>query len=184
MSEQSQPNPNVSLLARQLQRADISELHVQPAVIRSADQSFSPIRNLPKQQAIVLFTPAIPSSTNYDPFEPLGRAILSHHPKVRHVPYSLKDGYTYVHEAHIMDANVGAIVVVVVAGDKLEEQSEFASAVIQKIKQTSGMMPVVNVWIGKGGGSLGYDSVVRCSSYDSSQLRDTASLIFETTESN
>jgi hypothetical protein len=179
MREQSQANPTVSLLARQLQRTEIVDLPVKPAVIRSTDQSLLTLSTLPKHKAIVLFTPAIPSSTNFDPFEPLGRAIHSHHQKVRHVPYSLKDGYTYVHEAHLEDGGVGAVVVVIVNGKKVAEQIHFADSVLQKTRHMAEDMPAVKIWVGKGSFRMnGYNYAICCTSHDPDQLRNTATLMF------
>jgi hypothetical protein len=184
MSQTGQSKPNINLLARQLRKVDLVDKHVQPAVIRATDQSFSGIQNLSKQQAIVLFTPATPSNTNYDPYEPLGRAIHSHNRKVRHVPYSLKDGFTYVHEAHLADASVGAVVVVAVGGEHAKEQNKFAHSVLQRTNRMGGdALPAVKILIGKMPrkglvGADGWDSAIRCVAHDPDQLKDTAALIF------
>jgi len=192
MSDQSRSPPNINLVTSKLRNVEIAGEHTEPAIIQCKDQSLSAIRSLPKEQAIVLFTPAvfsniptIPPHINLDPLEPLGRAIHSYHRKVRHVPYALKDGFTYVHEAHLADASVGAVVVVAIGGENLEAQNSFADYVLQKSNRHDGRaLPAVKIWIGsprRSGekGSSGWDSAVRCCCFDKEELKGAAALIFK-----
>src|SRR4051812_22451231 len=64
-----------------------------------------PLSNLLKEDDILLLltpgvAPSLPSARSglpglpMDPFEPLGRALARHHPKIRHVPYLPRNGIT------------------------------------------------------------------------------------------
>jgi len=100
------------------------------------------------------------------------------------VPYALEDGFTYVHEAHLADISVGAAIVVTVDGGNADAQSEFADCVLKRSNRGNGRaLPAVKIWMGKVsrrglGGADGWDSAVRCSSFDLEQLENTATLIF------
>jgi len=62
-----------------------------------------PLRKiLSEDDVIVLLTPVVVphdrlADNDKDPFEPLGRAIASRHPLVRHVPYTKRGGITSIH---------------------------------------------------------------------------------------
>jgi len=153
------------------------EIYKEPAILSSANISFTCFQQLDDELALVLFTPAIPSSIDEDPFEPFGRAIQANHPHVRHVPYSPSDGFTYVHEAHLRRVDVVAAVVVVVGNETVEEQMKFA----QKAKNVlDGEMPAVLIWIGHGlnGADLGFELVLQCMDVTRTLLIGVARSIF------
>ncbi|KAL2268655.1 hypothetical protein VTJ83DRAFT_3501 [Remersonia thermophila] len=97
----------------------------QPAVTLIQDaQSLMPLSShLKDEDAILLLTPALvphvsplnqdPHAPTSDPFEPLGRALAKHHPRVRHVPYVPRNGITETHVVHI---RLAAAVVFVISG--------------------------------------------------------------------
>lgn len=70
---------------------------------------------------ILLLTPGIvpevsplnrnPNEPTRDPFEPLGRALARHHPRVHHVPYMPRNGITDTHLVHIALATVVIFVI-------------------------------------------------------------------------
>jgi hypothetical protein len=99
--------------------------------IQSSSSSLRTLSNLPTDQLVILFTPAIPLNNDdsqtqaarhvgagagaggggyQDPFEYLGRALSKRHARVRHVPFVAKVGLTDLHAAWMRKA--GAIVVV------------------------------------------------------------------------
>ena len=100
------------------------------------------------------------------------------------MPYALEAGFTYVHEAHLADPSIGAVIVVTVDGGSADAQSGFADCVLKRSNRGGGRaLPAVKIWMGKVsrrrlGGADGWDSAVRCSNFDSEQLEDTAALIF------
>lgn len=151
MEEKRRMVPSVELLTRQV---GTMSLEGKSGIDADSDQIFATVRNLPEEQAILFFTPAIASKTNSDPFEPLGRAIHSFHGKVRHVPYSLVDGFTYVHEAHLAHSSVGAVFVVILSGEEYEErwldqQKKFSDSVLKRTNRPDGTtLPAVRIRIG------------------------------------
>lgn len=163
---------SVETLTQELDLFVLGNSSGEPAIEEaSEEQCFMTIQNLFKEQAVLLFTPAISSRTDIDPFEALGRAIHSHHRKVRHVPYSLKDGFTYVHEAHLADPSVGAVLLVVLHGDVnqtewLQQQKKFSSLVLEGTNRPEGTtLPAVRLRISKRqecSGNEGWDSEIWC----------------------
>jgi hypothetical protein len=174
MSDQRKSKP-VSLLTALLQAAWLSKIYHPPAILSSVDSSFPEIQTLSLQFAITLFTPAIHSDVNQDPFDPLGRALQANHQRLRHVPYALNDGYTYVHETHLDAPDLGAVVIVVFDGNSVEKQKEFAEIVKKKVGD---QLPMVLIWIGKVGRRMGFKSVLKCDTYSRRMLVDTARLLF------
>jgi hypothetical protein len=83
----------------------------------------TPLGMLNDGDIILLLTPAIvpeasplnrnPDEPPLDPFEPLGKALASHHPWVRHVPYGPRNGITEIHKVHI---ELAAAVIFVISG--------------------------------------------------------------------
>ncbi len=87
-------------------------------------QSYIPLSNhLKDSDLILLLTPGIlpelsplnrdPEKPTSDPFEPLGKALARHHPRVSHVPYLPRNGITDTHVTHI---RLAAAVVFVISG--------------------------------------------------------------------
>jgi len=84
------------------------------ASITSLQPGPSPLLSLPAGSVILLMTPTVPPPRAHvgpaDPFEPLGRALSRHQPRVRHVPYTLSIGLTPTHMAFL--ERVGAVILV------------------------------------------------------------------------
>ncbi|MCJ1247851.1 hypothetical protein MMC30_005066 [Trapelia coarctata] len=82
--------------------------------ITCLQQGSSPLHSLPAGSVILLMTPTVPPLRAQvgpaDPFEPLGRALSHHQPRVRHVPYTLSTGLTPTHMAFL--ERVGAVILV------------------------------------------------------------------------
>jgi hypothetical protein len=66
-----------------------------------------------------VFTPRSSRGTTTDPFEPFGRALARHHPWIRHVPYTVRDGITGTHVGFIKRA---ATVIFVISGPSRQGQ--------------------------------------------------------------
>ncbi|KAH6712146.1 hypothetical protein BKA61DRAFT_691844 [Leptodontidium sp. MPI-SDFR-AT-0119] len=69
------------------------------------------IRALQETNVVILLTPVvIPISQDptdiSDPFEPFGRALAKRHPRIRHVPYTLRNGITSTHREFIKRGHV------------------------------------------------------------------------------
>ncbi|KAK3056099.1 hypothetical protein LTR09_003335 [Extremus antarcticus] len=111
-------------------------------VIRSSPASVATLRNLRKTANVVLFTPVIVpagdtpafnANHSTDPFEPLGRALSSHHKRIRHVPYVPQVGFTETHSTFLNQAD--AVVTVVCEPDRskhgnVSNQMDFAEAAL------------------------------------------------------
>ncbi|KAH8821571.1 hypothetical protein F5884DRAFT_850793 [Xylogone sp. PMI_703] len=75
-------------------------------LIRDSTNWLANFRSLRETDVIILLTPVAlpltqdPTDTG-DPFEPLGRAIAQRHSRVRHVPYTHRNGITSTHVAFI-----------------------------------------------------------------------------------
>jgi len=82
--------------------------------ITSLQQGPSPLQSLPTRSVILLMTPTVTplraQGRSADPFEPLGRALSHHQPRIRHVPYTLSTGLTPTHMAFL--DRVGAVILV------------------------------------------------------------------------
>ncbi|KAF4780076.1 acetyltransferase [Colletotrichum scovillei] len=87
-------------------------------------QDCIPLRRiLSEDDIIVLLTPVVIPHNRFadndkDPFEPLGRAIASQHPLVRHVPYTKRGGITNVHYEFIKRAKA---IVFVISGAHVDD---------------------------------------------------------------
>lgn len=96
-----------------------------------------PLSRLLKDGDIVLLlTPAVaPDAANrngplMDPFEPLGKALASHHPWIRHVPYLPRNGITGTHVVHIRLAT--AVIFVISGPPRHGQPSQVAMAEITR----------------------------------------------------
>lgn len=104
-------------------------------IIKGPGTAIQQIRALDSKQCILLCTPVIPhppgsptSHQRIDPFEPLGRALGTHHGRIRHVPYVLNVGMTDTHRLHL--AQAGAVIVAICAqAGSTDAQQSFAQAI-------------------------------------------------------
>ncbi|CAK7263081.1 hypothetical protein SEPCBS119000_000301 [Sporothrix epigloea] len=60
---------------------------------------------------VVPTEPPSPSSSAKDPFEPLGKALAKYHSRIRHVPYTVRDGITQYHANHLALAKAVVFVI-------------------------------------------------------------------------
>ena len=98
----------------------------------------SPLVDLPSSAVILVLTPSIPfdhasantnTGTPYDPFEALGRAIASYHPRTRHVPYMLSKGLTATHITFLQRVNAVILVLCNTSSAFFETQLEFIDGI-------------------------------------------------------
>jgi hypothetical protein len=151
-------------------------------------------RSIANRANVLLMTPyihypftSIGSAESTDPFEPLGRALVSHHPQIRHVPYVAKRGMVETHGKLMKEA--GAVVLVVCttssvmppSGEKLdgaEDQQSFARRVGRVLRKLG--ISTVLVTLGIDDEKCGRDSfgaVITCTEWN--QLQEVPGVIFE-----
>ncbi|KAI0012780.1 hypothetical protein F4779DRAFT_531862 [Xylariaceae sp. FL0662B] len=99
--------------------------HSQVALIRDHQACIPLTRILGDGDIVVLLTPVVPpaqpgAGSDQDPFEPLGRALASRHPWIRHVPYTSHAGVTSTHVGFIRRAKT---VIFVISGLPTGSQS-------------------------------------------------------------
>jgi len=170
-------------IAKLLQDASLSERPVEPSFQKVDRGQLSLWRGAPSPSSLVLFTPAIPSSSDIDPFEPLGRALSAYHGRVRHVPYLPSRGMTTTHSAFCSVA--GSIVIVAcrtvenhgpISSASLEGQQHFVRDI--RDMALTYRVQVVLVEIGDIDCSHLFHTVVQCSDYATDTLETVARLIF------
>ncbi|KAK3062640.1 hypothetical protein LTS18_003646 [Coniosporium uncinatum] len=182
---QSKPSTSIASLEGALKQTSLDETTIELPAVRSSDSALSAFHVLDDDEDVVLFTPAIRSSSSQimDPFEPLGRALSKHHVRVRHVPYVPKHGMTETHAAFLEHA--GAAVVVLcdvppsskVAAELYKQQHAFARAV----GQMSDEIPMLVVLVSESSHSsstLEFGTVLHVASFSPSALRGIAQSIF------
>lgn len=172
-----------SNIAKLLQDASLSERSTEPNFEKVNDAELDIFRGAPASANLVLFTPAIPSSSDIDPFEPLGKALSTYHARVRHVPYLPSRGMTSTHTAFCNTA--GSVVIVVcqiienqgpISGASLKGQQNFVRDVRDVAKMCQA--PILLVEIGDGDCSYGFNLVVKCEDYANDTQEKIADLIF------
>lgn len=149
----------------------------QPNFIALSKTDLSTLRTLPSSASLVLFTPAIPSTSNIDPFEPLGKALSVYHRKVRHVPYLPSRGMTGTHETFCHHAaSIIIVVCSIVNNSNVKGQQNFARAVVGLTLANATAILLVEV--GDGGGDFeGFSTVLRCGDLGNATLERVADLI-------
>ncbi|KAK8002480.1 ribosomal protein S14p/S29e [Apiospora arundinis] len=94
-------------------------------VILRDQEEYIPLTTvLDEDDVIVLLTPLVVPlrrevDSGIDPFESLGRALALRHPRIRHVPYTPRDGITEYHVAHIHRAKA---IIFVISGKPIASQ--------------------------------------------------------------
>ncbi|KAI1805567.1 hypothetical protein F4811DRAFT_561099 [Daldinia bambusicola] len=88
----------------------------QVTLIRDHQACIPITRILGDGDIVVLLTPVVPHvqpdiGNDGDPFEPLGRALATRHPWIRHVPYTSRNGLTDTHVGFIKRAKVVVFVI-------------------------------------------------------------------------
>jgi hypothetical protein len=168
----------------------------------NSNQTMATLRNLPKSGAVVLFTPVLTpaapaagKATNkttvaaVDPFEILGRALSTHHARIRHVPYVPTVGFTETHDAFLSQAD--AVIIVICEPmkskhDGVQDQVKFAKAAHEAMGYFGGPVkdPLALVQCGDADGSwwpdeiARFDLVLKCGSLDATMAQHIARKIF------
>ncbi|KAL8990664.1 MAG: hypothetical protein Q9177_000729 [Variospora cf. flavescens] len=102
----------------------------------------SPLQDLARTSILVVLTPTVPRrnpDSPSDPFEPLGRALSDHFPRLRHVPYTLSAGLTDVHQAFLQRAAAVVFVLCNTSSAMIESQDEFVGAVHRSLRVRDAM---------------------------------------------
>lgn len=109
-------------LAQQAYRASVTAITAGP----------SPLIGLGPTSVVLLLTPTVPRrhpNSPSDPFEPLGRALSSSFPRLRHVPYTLSAGLTNFHHPFLQRAAAVILVLCNISSALIESQDEVVEAV-------------------------------------------------------
>ncbi|CZR60001.1 related to beta-N-acetylglucosaminidase [Phialocephala subalpina] len=145
-------------------------------VLRDSSEWLSHVRLLRETDVIILLTPVvIPISRdpndNSDPFEPLGRSLSRRHARIRHVPYTHRNGITSTHLGFIKR---GHAVILCLASEPL--QPEFADVTFA----VSDDKPVIVVCCSPSDTqqALPFPAVIHTAGYSPSALEATAALLF------
>jgi hypothetical protein len=172
---------HASLLTAMLQKAALAESPSEPPapiLLKSTDDALTALQKLHPAKSLLLLSPYLRTSQNIDPFEALGRGIERHHPRIRHVPYVPSTGMTVTHQRFLEAADSAAVVVVVTGGGEEREMGEFAREAWDIAEE---YCPMILVLVDGGDGaerSCGFGTVVSCTGYRGSTLREVADLIF------
>lgn len=169
----------------QLLRITILDDPVMEPIFEKKDAAaLKDFRGLARSTNLVLFSPAIPSNSDIDPFETLGRALSTYHGRVRHVPFLPMRGITDAHSTYCTTA--GSVVIIVcqlvekraqVTPEGLAGQQAFARD-MKRLADKS-QVPNLLVEIGEGGCDEDFELVVRCNNYTDSTQKKMAQLIFQ-----
>ncbi|KAI1876375.1 hypothetical protein JX265_003901 [Neoarthrinium moseri] len=146
-------------------------------------------RTLVEGDLLVLLSPVIipiqrEGDDFRDPFEPLGRALASKHPWVRHVPYTANNGITDYHTAFISRAKV---IVFVISGAVIEGQAsqtelaDIARVIAEHRPQVIiACQDVHSLGLMEGN----FPTILQIPSYAPQYLEETAAVLFGETLSN
>jgi hypothetical protein len=109
----------------------------QPAVtlVHDSQDWLSVIRNLNPSDVLVLLTPLVApiepvQGEPLDPFECFGQALQVHHNKVRHIPYTTRNGITSTHVGMIKRATV--VVFVISDAPRIEQSPQIHAALVTR----------------------------------------------------
>ncbi|KAM3071938.1 hypothetical protein ACMFMG_008404 [Clarireedia jacksonii] len=138
------------------------------------------VQSLQEPEVIILLSPVVvpvtqdPSDIS-DPFEPLGRALARRHAKVRHVPYTQRNGITSTHLGFIKRGHV--IILCFVVRPEQQLQLEIADVVFA----VSEDKPCIIVICGDSTDmqdSIPFPTVILTADYSTQALEMAATLIF------
>ena len=170
-------------ITKLLQDTSLSERPVEPSFQKVDRGQLSVWRGAPPSSNLVLFTPAIPSTSDIDPFEPLGRALSAYHGQVRHVPYLPTRGMTTTHSTFCSVA--GSIVIV--ACQIIEGYGPISSAslrgqqhAVRDIRDVAlaNQIPIVLIEIGAVDCGHLFSTVIQCGGYTAGMLEMVTRLVF------
>lgn len=149
-------------------------------VIRDSQDCIPLSRILEEGDIVLLLTPVVtPLEQNgSDPFEPLGKALATRHPWIRHVPYTARNGITPTHLAFIKRAKVIIFVITSPPNSVQLPQVEIA-----KVSRDVGdNKPHIIVTCGNphdlGVMEANFPTIIRLPGYSSADLRTAAAVLF------
>lgn len=123
--------------------------------------------------------PTTPGQPPKDPFEPFGKALAKHHPRVRHVPYTAHNGITPYHEEHLQLASV---IVFVISGPPDASQPSQVD-LLQGVRSNRPDCPLVVVVcckrLGLGLPDDFFPTLVEVEDYSTAHLERAADVLFE-----
>ncbi|KAF8851134.1 hypothetical protein BDZ45DRAFT_750972 [Acephala macrosclerotiorum] len=147
-------------------------------ILRDSSEWLSHVRLLQETDVIILLTPVvIPVSRdptdNSDPFEPLGRSLARRHARIRHVPYTHRNGITSTHLGFIKR---GHAIILCLASEPI--QSDLADVTFA----VSDNKPVIVVCCTgsriDAQQALPFPTVIHTTGYSPPALDATATLVF------
>ncbi|QSZ35812.1 hypothetical protein DSL72_006934 [Monilinia vaccinii-corymbosi] len=165
----------------QLDTGDVSV-----TILRDQVDSLTKIRSLRESDVLVLLTPVVvPVSRDVtdtsDPFECFGRSLAKRHAKVRHVPYTQRNGITSTHLGFIQRSHIIILCFVDRSGHQL--QLEFAEILFA----VGGQKPCIILVCGDGTNmqdSIPFPTVILTSGYTAEEMEAAAAVIFGEREPN
>ncbi|PQE11912.1 acetyltransferase protein [Rutstroemia sp. NJR-2017a BVV2] len=149
-------------------------------ILRDTTNWLARVHSLQEPEIIILLSPVVipitqdPSDIS-DPFEPLGRALARRHAKVRHVPYTQRNGITSTHLGFIKRGHV--IILCFVVRPEQQLQLEIADVVFA----VSEDKPCIIVICGDSTDmqdSISFPTVILSADYSTQALEMAATLIF------
>jgi GNAT superfamily N-acetyltransferase len=153
------------------------------SLIRDTEDKLSEFLSLQDTDIILLITPfTLPidqeTSSTSDPFEPLGRALATRHPRVRHVPYLQQNGITSTHVGLLHLSNI--VVFVVTGAPKIGDHQEIDFAHVSRtVLGDKPMVLVVTCDLNAMGGyDRTFSTVVQSRGSSSQELEAVAAVIF------
>ncbi|KAK6606816.1 glycoside hydrolase family 3 [Botrytis cinerea] len=159
--------------------SDISEIqsnegNTSATILRDSADFLSKIRSLHESDVLVLLTPiVVPISQDItdtsDPFECLGRALARRHAKVRHIPYTRRNGITSTHLGFIKRSHV----IILCFVDHPEHQNQFEIAEV--LFAVSDHKPCDQV---NKQDSIPFPTVILTSGYTPEDMEAAAAVIF------
>ncbi|KAF6834044.1 acetyltransferase [Colletotrichum plurivorum] len=158
--------------------------HSVPTMLLFDRQNCIPLKKvLLEDDVIVLLTPVVVPYSKHaendrDPFEPLGRAIASRHPSVRHVPYTKRGGINNIHFEFIKRAKAIVFVISGPPADGDVSQVELADTA-RKMAEERPHIVVACCNIQTDDLSVDdFATIVQITGYAPSELETAASIIF------
>lgn len=157
------------------------------ALVRD-DQACIPLtRILDDDDNLILLTPVVipfqkDASTNRDPFEPFGRALAARHPRVHHLPYTVKSGIT---GHHIELVKIAKAVVFVISGAPADGQrSQVEYAEIARIASNHRPQMIVACHDVRELGLMesSFPTIIQLPGYSSNHLEGAAAVLFGETQ--
>ncbi|OQN98649.1 hypothetical protein B0A48_15315 [Cryoendolithus antarcticus] len=163
-------------------------------VMRSSAPALAALRTLPQSSLLLLLTPVLPtdiddvkpglsrSKTAIDPFEPLGRELATHHPRIRHVPFLPNAGLSTVHRGFLQEAD--AVILVISTSDDTSSllQQQTIAGEMASLAHGSAILVLFGDAVGIKDARVldAYANVIRAGQLDKRTFETIARTLFET----